>query len=216
MIRFGDLYMKNSFKVLGLSFLLIYSAVTAGEWHPVYQEGASNSINAVASRPYDFRMQIAVGEQGNIYRSFDGGRYWEFKNAGIGEHLNDIVSFFDGSNDIFLAVGENGTIVRSDNFGDFWTFTEISDSGGTTEHFLSVAYDESNAMVYVAGENGAFYTSFDYGINWNYVPLENANLTVTDMVWDFDGLFVLGVNFLNVSLLSLRPFKIKSFLFTFN
>ena len=65
-------------------------------------ELASNSINAVTSRPYDFHMQIAVGEQGNVYRSWDGGRHWEPNNTGFGENLNDIVSFFGVIDEVLI------------------------------------------------------------------------------------------------------------------
>lgn len=184
--------MKNFYSLLILTLILTGSILFAGDWHPVYEGGAPDAITAVAAGNGDFRTQIAVGEQGNIYRSFDGGRYWELMNSGVAENLTDVISFYGDTSNVFLAVGENGTILRSDNYGNYWEYTQLTDTSGAGENFYAAAYDESQGRVWIAGANGAVYTSYDFGRNWTYVPIENANLSILDMVWDYDGLFVVG------------------------
>ena len=181
--------MKNIIKNISGTLLLAFSVAFAGNWHPVYENmGSSMSVNSITSGSYRFDLQIAVGDNGNVYRSWDAGRYWEYLNAGTPERLNDIVMFFDGTSDVAIAVGDNGTIVRSHDNGNSW---EMLDSG-TAERLNSVVFDETSQYVWAAGSNSAMYYSYDYGDTWVAVTLDNSGLNINDMIWDYDGLFIVG------------------------
>ena len=62
----------------------------------------------------DANNGTAVGSDGLILRTTDGGANWTNQTSGTTSFLND-VSFTDTNNG--TAVGENGTILRTTNGG---------------------------------------------------------------------------------------------------
>ena len=102
--------MKNLIRYTNLIILLAFTYGFTGEWHPVHESGNSMSINSIASRSIAFDLQIAVGDDGNIYRSWEAGRFWDFFNAGVGERLTDVVIFFDGGQDVTVGDWLSGNV----------------------------------------------------------------------------------------------------------
>ncbi len=78
----------------------------------------------------------AVGNDGTILRTTDGGTTWKQQTSGTTEDLYD-VSFTDSDNG--TAVGSDGTILRTTDGGTTWT----RQTSGTTETFYGVSFTDS-------------------------------------------------------------------------
>lgn len=83
-------------------------------WKPV-QAPVQSSLSAVSFR--DEREGVAVGTEGVIVRTQDGGANWRALPKVSSEHLYDVL--WDGGR--WLAVGDKGTLLASDASGDRWS-----------------------------------------------------------------------------------------------
>ncbi len=98
----------------------------------------------------------AVGNQGNIFRSFDGGATWSSQQQGS----SALRSVFTLATDVWV-VGDNGVVLRSSNAGGDWVVT----SAGTSENLRSVFFI-SPAKGWIAGSNGIILSSTNGGTVW--------------------------------------------------
>lgn len=100
----------------------------------------------------------AVGDNGTILRTTDGGLNWTGQTSGTGAHLR-AVSFIDANTG--TAVGTGGTILRTTNGGSSWA-SQIS---GTFQDLHCVAF--TSALVgSAAGNAGTILRTTDGGLNW--------------------------------------------------
>ena len=100
----------------------------------------------------------AVGDNGTIIRTTNGGLNWISQNSGT---LNSLwgVSFTDAN--YGTAVGDWSTIIRTTNGGTNWT----SQTSGTTALLYSVSFtDENNGTV--VGAYGTILKTTNGGLNW--------------------------------------------------
>lgn len=110
------------------------------------------------------QLGFTCGEDGQLFRTTNGGSFWAAFNAGI-SLTNDLnsVHFKDENNGV--AVGEAGSVYITTNSGVTWT----SLNAGTTRNLLKVLY--LNDGIVISGEWGTLLTRV--GVNWNSIPVRN-------------------------------------------
>ncbi len=110
----------------------------------------------------------AVGDEGRIFRTTNGGTNWELANSNTSEKLKDV--FLDASGNGW-AVGYNGTIISTSDWGDNWN----SEPSPTYSH-LNAIFGE-----WAVGEAGRILHTTDGGNIWE---LECSGFT--DNISDLD------------------------------
>ncbi len=98
----------------------------------------------------------AVGEEGSILHSKDGGQHWGLQNSGTDSRL---VSIF-GSGSELWTVGADGTILHSTDGGEHWK----PQKSGTERHLFSVY--AIGPQVWAVGERGIILHSANGGKDW--------------------------------------------------
>jgi photosystem II stability/assembly factor-like uncharacterized protein len=97
----------------------------------------SSARNLVALRAVAFadeRLGVAVGDNGVVLRSTDGGQHWQAVTSGTGAGLSS-VAFADGHRAV--TVGKDGTVLLSTDGGERWQ----PKTSGTEVDLLSVAFE---------------------------------------------------------------------------
>ncbi len=148
--------MKVSF-IRGFSLLLIILPINAQEgwfWQNPYPMNAAYYGISFT----DTNIGTAVGSNGAIIRTTDGGENWIIQSSGTTSALLDvcIVNAFYG-----IAVGLNGTVIRTTNSGTTW----VSKSSGITNALFSVSFINKNIGTAV-GSNGSIIGTTEGGENW--------------------------------------------------
>lgn len=102
---------------------------------------------------------FAVGSNGTIVYSPDGGISWSRQTSGTGSTLRS-VNFVDPST--ARAVGDSGTILTTDNGGSIWANRSIL----TVQNLMSVHFlDQQNGLV--VGTKGLIIKTSDGGFSWS-------------------------------------------------
>jgi photosystem II stability/assembly factor-like uncharacterized protein len=114
----------------------------------------------------------AVGHDGVILATTDGGVTWHHQDAG--DQLNTIyldVRFLDNVHGI--AVGAYGKYVSTSDGGRTWAPGKPIDD---EVHFNRLTVSPDNSTLYLAGESGLLLTSADRGAAWSRiaVPYEGS------------------------------------------
>jgi photosystem II stability/assembly factor-like uncharacterized protein len=131
------------------------SGTTANLWGVA--QGAA--IDALSPIP----VLVAVGEQGAIVRSRDGGMTWARQQSGTEAWLTAVGYFqFGGSARRFIAVGEGGTIVSSPD-GTTWT----REASPTHVRLNAIGPGQVTGTVYAFGEAGAGWLIRDLNGEWS-------------------------------------------------
>jgi photosystem II stability/assembly factor-like uncharacterized protein len=100
---------------------------------------------------------IAVGDNGEVYRSFDQGSNWIDRVLGSGEALHDVA----GSGFKIVVVADGGEIWLSTDNGGNWSKTVLPGS----QNLLSVAMPSSQTW-FVAGAAGTIARTTNAGGSW--------------------------------------------------
>jgi len=108
---------------------------------------------------------FAVGQNGNLFKSIDGGKTWTSKIINHPTSLGRI-AFYDHLNGV--ACASNSTIVITDDGGETWKKT--FDSGSF--RFAKIKYLSKNTILITESSN--IVISYDGGITWSVNP--NPNL----------------------------------------
>jgi photosystem II stability/assembly factor-like uncharacterized protein len=121
----------------------------------------------------------AVGKQGRIFRSNDGGATWTQQTNLSTADLNS-VRFFDADHGV--AVGNNITL-RTSNGGSSWTATPIAG--------VMVGVDAIDAQTFVAcAEEDLIVRSIDGGATWNDISLPVGDGLTCVSTYDANTYFV--------------------------
>lgn len=111
----------------------------------------------------------AVGDQGTIFFSSNGGNSWISQASGTTSFLNS-VSFLNTS--LGWAVGENGTRLYTNNGGNNWNYQY----NGTGSSIGSIGFFNTQNFTTVAGA-GEIYSTSDGGTSWN----PNSPVTINNL-----------------------------------
>jgi len=118
--------------------------------------GTGNNLNAVSFS--DTNTGWAVGDNGTILNTMDGGATWGTEQSGTGDNLN-AVSFSDADNG--WAVGDFGTILHTTDGGSTWT----AQASGVHAAFNSITFTDLNTG-WIGGRGGAILHTTDGGATW--------------------------------------------------
>lgn len=131
-------------------------------------------INQVSFAP-DGLNGIAVGHEGWILRSTDGGWTWtesafDEKN---GEPLMSAAQLADGR---WIAVGAFGRALVSEDGGMRWTRLPLPESGIEDKHLNRIVGSADRQRWLIIGERGLVLRSDDQGASWTHVePFYNGS-----------------------------------------
>lgn len=113
----------------------------------------------------------AVGNQGSIFRSFDGGVTWSSHQQGS----STLRSVFTLGTDVWTA-GDNGVVLRSSNSGNDWVSIPV----GTSEHLRSVFFI-SPSKGWIVGSGGTILASTNGGTVWT--PKSSTTTYQLNSLW---------------------------------
>ena len=99
----------------------------------------------------------AVGKNGAVFRSFDGGSTW----GSYGLDTTTLCAVFTLGSNVWMA-GNGGVLHRSTDGGDNWTTQTVN--GGLTPRTLFFA---GVARGWGAGDNGSITVTTDGGVSWS-------------------------------------------------
>ncbi len=106
----------------------------------------------------ELNFGFAVGRNGTIERTTDGGFRWINQFSGT---ANDLFGLHFADVKTGVAVGANGTILRTTDGGTLWS----SQYSGTTEHLYAVSFSDAMSGTAV-GDNGTILRTQDGGVSW--------------------------------------------------
>ena len=129
--------------------------------------------------------QIAVGANGLLLVSTDGGISWVARNSGTTNDLYGVAFGSAYSTDAWVIVGESGTILRSLD-----AITWAASPSFTTEDLYDVAY---SGVFLAVGANGAFGASADLGLTWEAKP-SGSTEDLIDITADLGAYIIVGTN----------------------
>ena len=158
--------LNNSLKLLLLiSLLFSYPAIAAKlTWRNPLPQG--NLLNSVSCSTANFC--VAVGNNGTVLSSTDGGINWTIQSANTTENLLDINC---PTENLCVAVGDHGIILTSIDGGISWILRSV----GTTNDLHGISCSSENLCVAV-GRSSTILTTTDGGINWNLQPTDTNNV----------------------------------------
>ncbi|MCX6267575.1 MAG: YCF48-related protein [Bacteroidetes bacterium] len=142
-------------KVYFLVWLLQLSPFVFSQWELQNPLPSGNTLSSVYF--CDANTGYAVGLEGTIVKTINGGTTWTVLSSGTTTSLSSVY-FTDVSKGV--AVGLGGTILKTTNGGTDW----MAVSSGTTNDLNSVCFADLNTG-YVAGEGGAILKTNNGGIN---------------------------------------------------
>ncbi len=102
---------------------------------------------------------IAVGDNGTILRTVDGGAHWMRLSAGTSVHLR-AVAHVEGR--AWVAIGDQGVIVRSGDDGGEW----ITPPSGTAQTLHGISFFSATHGL-IAGAGGMSLSTTDGGQSWS-------------------------------------------------
>ena len=139
------------------------AAEEAQGWVP-QDSGTTDLLYAVSFVSPD--TGTAVGDNGTILHTTDGGSTWTAQASGTTQVLFG-VSFVDAQTG--TAVGDNGTILHTADGGGTWT----AQASGTTSILYAVSFVDPYSGT-VVGDNGTILHTADGGSTWTAQPSGTA------------------------------------------
>lgn len=163
----------SKYKILGLIVVclsLTNVSFSQGYWNTPANFGVSNYVTSQLNDVHfvDATTVIAVGKEGTILKSDDGGITWRGIPSGTQNELTslDFISASEG-----FIMGTFSTCLKTTDGGETWN--SISNLSGST-YFYDVKMLSSSNIIGV-GLLGVIFKSTDGGFNWNLVPSGNSN-----------------------------------------
>ena len=144
-------------RTLKISLLVfILSINLSAQW---YLQNSGTTKNLYAVHFVDANNGWAVGEQGIIIRTTDGGTTWTQQTSGTIVGFEDV--WFKDVN-TGIVVGGLNTVLKTTDGGLTW----IEKLGGGGWYFLGLSFPDSNNG-WVVGQRSMIYKTTDGGETWN-------------------------------------------------
>lgn len=107
-------------QIVGGNGTILFTEDAGLTWHPATVAGESKpKLNSVFF--INQRNGWAAGNQGKIYATINGGKYWREQDSKVAKNLSDV--FFLNTAEGF-AVGDEGTILSTTTAGNVWNEEE--------------------------------------------------------------------------------------------
>jgi photosystem II stability/assembly factor-like uncharacterized protein len=130
-------------KRINISFLLmIVSQVVFSQWTVLNPLSSGTALSAVKFT--DTNIGYAVGNNGKILKTTNGGVNWSQQISGTTNNISSV--FFSDANNGF-AVGNSGTILKTTDGGSNW----VLQTSGITNEIRSVFFTDINTGYAVGG-----------------------------------------------------------------
>jgi photosystem II stability/assembly factor-like uncharacterized protein len=141
-------------KIITLFSLLLLSYASFAQWNYT-----GNAFFGTVRGMYFLNTDtgFAVGSNGSISKTLDGGVNWDLQAPGNG--LMRGVQFID--NDTGYVCGQYGQVFKTTNGGNSWS--AVYNDGST--YFRAVEFVNASTG-FLAGPSGKVYKSTNYGIAW--------------------------------------------------
>jgi photosystem II stability/assembly factor-like uncharacterized protein len=156
----------------GSDYEIYYANNTSGSWvtsavtnnavddtRPSIDMNDSPTLYGVTA--YDVNTAWAVGAEGTIIKTINGGTTWAQQNSGVENVLKGVGVAMTDANRVW-AVGDAGTIRKTNDGGTTWG----AQTSGTSENLYDVAVVNANVAWAVGASSVVLFTN-DGGTTWN-------------------------------------------------
>ena len=150
----------------------IVRSVNDGETWAAQVSPLSSHIQSISA--WDERQAIAVGNQGRIAVTSDGGTHWVEVEAPHSEVANKLLRVRVYGDGVAWAVGELGAVLRTNDYGKTWQRAVAEKDQAWNDVFFI------GNQGWVVGEFGAMLKTADGGATWNALssPVKSSLLSV--------------------------------------
>ncbi|MEN8224795.1 MAG: YCF48-related protein [Bacteroidota bacterium] len=164
----------NGMLMTGNSVLLSFDG--GDNWDSTaYIYPSFNSFHAFMS--WESSKGVAVGYDGIISRTMDGGSTWEKLNKGLDIYFNRL-GFFDTFNGLAIGgIWNNAQLIRTYDGGYNWDYDTVM---GTTR-FYNLYMDGQNC--YLLNDSSQMMKTNDGGLNWDVLTLPDLTAYYADFLF---------------------------------
>ncbi len=171
-------------KTSGPTNALVKPSWLVGEQGVMLSVGANGEVQTRASltptplyglSAVDAYTAWAVGAEGHIYYTTDGGADWMAQSAGTTQTLN-AVSFSNALHGV--AVGNGGTFFETEDAGSHW---QMADAPSDTRPLHAVKLSAWSGAGIAVGDDGRIDVSRDGGRSWTALSGAKLSLFAVDM-----------------------------------
>jgi len=150
----------NTLAIAGDHATLLYTGDGGTTWQQSFLSGTLDPIYGLSF--FNKLTAIAVGKDGLVVRTTDGGVTWNFVPHQAYTELLHSVAFPKGDTSLGIAVGNNGAIMRTPDGGKTWSVI----TSPVTSILYGVCFaDEKHAVA--VGQYGTIIKSTDAGLTWS-------------------------------------------------
>jgi len=152
---------------IGLSNGDVLKSVDEGEtWQTVLKTG--EEISAFLISNTDSRQVLVSTYESGIYKTIDGGSYWEEVDGGLKnlKQADRVYSMIQSSNSGVVIASSQYGLARSTDFGSTWEAIQLLTSPGQVT-IRAIGMDVSNPSTLYYASNATFYRSTDAGATWD-------------------------------------------------
>lgn len=159
-----------------------------------YRQAKAVPTRAVLTGVYfvDDRRGWAVGHDGTILATADGGETWQLLRDEPGKE-RVLLSVWFGNALHGLAVGQFGLVLETDDGGKTWRERRLVDAAAQAEKHLMHVFGGEKGLVFVAAESGSIFRSEDEGRTWKAIQTDNKGSFWTGKVLADGSLLTAGM-----------------------
>jgi photosystem II stability/assembly factor-like uncharacterized protein len=152
-------YRNNLFStiVFNIMMLIISGSVSGGNLTELRPERAGGHLRSVCFAP-GTHSAWAVGFEGSILKTADGGRHWHRQDAATSQRLYDVQAL---NENLVFACGTSGTLLVTDTGGNRWQSLGVP----TRKRLVGVFFLDRNSG-WVVGDDGYIAVTHDGGTSW--------------------------------------------------
>lgn len=119
----------------------------------------------------DDRQGWAVGHDGTILATSDGGEHWQVSRQERGKERVLLSVWFENATH-GLAVGQFGLALETKDNGQSWQERRLIEGEAGEIHLMQIV-PASDGLLLVAGESGGILRSEDNGVSWQLIQTNN-------------------------------------------
>lgn len=153
--------MKKFTIILLAVFGMFLSAQTQYTWMEVYNTTDGSALTSIDF--LDAENGIAVGANGTVVSTDDGGETWETLNTGYDTDFEGVKYV---AQDTIIIVGYGGTILRTTNGGIMWGSI---DNPGNNAILYDIDIDSASGSGLIAGSGNLLMWTEDVGASWEFI-----------------------------------------------